>query len=171
MSAVSRASATAVRPVHDLASWRELQLTLLIRCMSVIVGTEHCAPCRPTVRVPYWCAFAAAAKCVILILTLSQSQSQSAVCAGHVYSLVCSDSNYTPISFRFDKPVAVHFDRFAYERGEPRLFVLDFHRLIQIDLQPASLPESQVRCAGMLDSRRNKAPFHPFCSSKLVRFP
>jgi hypothetical protein len=62
-----------------------------------------------------------------------------------VYSLVCSDSNYTPISFRFDKPVAVHFDRFAFERGEPRLFVLDFHRLIQIDLQPASLPVSQVQ--------------------------
>ncbi len=33
----------------------------------------------------------------------------------------------------------MHVDRFAFAAGRPRLFVLDFHRLIQIDLDPASV--------------------------------
>jgi hypothetical protein len=34
--------------------------------------------------------------------------------------------------------MGVLFDRFAYDRGQPRLFVIDLHRVIQIDLDPAS---------------------------------
>jgi hypothetical protein len=34
----------------------------------------------------------------------------------------------------------VLFDRWAWRRGEPRLFVLDSHRLLQVSLDAASLP-------------------------------
>jgi tetratricopeptide (TPR) repeat protein len=49
---------------------------------------------------------------------------------------------YTAVSFGFECPIAVHFDRYAFERGEPRLFVLDAHRLIQVTLDPATFPRS-----------------------------
>jgi hypothetical protein len=59
---------------------------------------------------------------------------------GYVYTLVCADTAYTEVSFTFSAPFGIVFDRFAYLAGQPRLFVIDFHRLIQIDLDPASFP-------------------------------
>jgi hypothetical protein len=63
---------------------------------------------------------------------------------GHVYTLVCADPDYTQATFEFAAPFGIHFDRFAYQRGEPCLYVVDFHRLIKIDLDPASFPQHQV---------------------------
>ena len=59
---------------------------------------------------------------------------------GRVYSIVSPDSEYTPVAFNFNAPFGIIFDEYAYERGAPRLFVCDFHRLIQIDLDPESFP-------------------------------
>jgi hypothetical protein len=58
---------------------------------------------------------------------------------GNIYTLVSSESDYTPIAFDFNAPFGIIFDRFAHQQGRPRLFVIDFHRLIQIDLDPTSL--------------------------------
>jgi len=59
---------------------------------------------------------------------------------GYVYTLVCADQQYTETSFVFSAPFGILFDRFAAQAGKPRLFVIDFHRLIQIDLDPLSFP-------------------------------
>jgi hypothetical protein len=80
---------------------------------------------------------------ISLILNV-QNCSLLVVVAGLVYTLVSSDPEFTPVAFEFESPVAIIFDRFAYQRGHPRLFVLDFHRLIQIDLDPSSIPPCQV---------------------------
>lgn len=52
--------------------------------------------------------------------------------AGYVYTLVCADAEYTQVNFQFAAPFGIIFDRFAYLQGRPRLFVIDFHRLIQV---------------------------------------
>ncbi len=65
--------------------------------------------------------------------------------AGFVYTLVCADSQYTEVSFELCAPFGLYFDHFALARGEPRLFVTDFHRILQIDLDPASFPTPGVR--------------------------
>ena len=62
---------------------------------------------------------------------------------GYVYTLVCADEAYTPVHFDFNAPFGIHFDRAAYMRGEPRLYVIDFHRLVQIDLDPAAFPQPE----------------------------
>lgn len=63
---------------------------------------------------------------------------------GYVYTLVCADSVYCEVGFEFSAPFGIHFDALALERGEPCLYVLDFHRLIKIELDPASFPDPQV---------------------------
>jgi hypothetical protein len=55
---------------------------------------------------------------------------------------------YTKVAFSFAAPFGLHFDKFAFERGEPRLFVTDFHRVLQIDLDPASFPVAGVPGTG-----------------------
>lgn len=72
--------------------------------------------------------------CALLCVLVSNSRS------GRVYSIVSPDSEYTPVAFNFNAPFGIIFDEYAYERGAPRLFVSDFHRLIQIDLDPESFP-------------------------------
>jgi len=59
---------------------------------------------------------------------------------GFVYTLVCADPQYTNVAFSFAAPFGLHFDAEALERGEPRLFVTDFHRVLQIDLDYSSFP-------------------------------
>lgn len=63
---------------------------------------------------------------------------------GYVYTLVCADPQYTDVAFNFAAPFGIHFDKFAYQRGQPCLYVIDFHRLIKIELDPASFPDPQV---------------------------
>jgi hypothetical protein len=53
-----------------------------------------------------------------------------------VYTIICHEPNYSGIAFELESPTAVLFDRFAAERGQPRLLVADFHRLIEISLDP-----------------------------------
>ncbi len=55
---------------------------------------------------------------------------------------------YTKVAFSFAAPFGLHFDKFAFERGEPRLFVTDYHRVLQIDLDPASFPIAGVPGTG-----------------------
>ncbi len=58
---------------------------------------------------------------------------------GYVYTLVCADAEYTQVNFQFAAPFGIIFDRFAYLQGRPRLFVIDFHRLIQVRAAQMSL--------------------------------
>jgi hypothetical protein len=73
---------------------------------------------------------------------------------------VCADEAYTPVHFDFNAPFGIHFDRAAYMRGEPRLYVIDFHRLVQIDLDPAAfpLPEQPLTTGRRLNLAANPHP-------------
>ena len=59
---------------------------------------------------------------------------------GFVYTLVCADPQYTNVAFSFAAPFGIHFDRWAAAKGQPRLFVTDFHRVLQVNLDPVSFP-------------------------------
>ncbi len=52
---------------------------------------------------------------------------------------MCADAEYTQVNFQFAAPFGIIFDRFAYLQGRPRLFVIDFHRLIQVRAAQMSL--------------------------------
>jgi hypothetical protein len=77
---------------------------------------------------------------------------------GYVYTLVCADESYTPVSFAFSAPFGIHFDRFAWAANRPCLYVVDFHRLIRIDLDPISLPSPE---APLTTGRRENRPANP----------
>lgn len=67
-----------------------------------------------------------------------------------VYTIVSPDRSCTPDDARFDfsSPVGLVFDEFAWHAGQPRLFVLDRHRVIQVDLDPNSIPDPRQQvCA------------------------
>jgi hypothetical protein len=77
---------------------------------------------------------------------------------GYVYTIVCADQSYTEVSFNFAAPFGIHFDRYAYLAGRPCLYVIDFHRLIRIDLDPLSFPTpEQPQTTG----RRQNMPSNP----------
>ncbi len=64
---------------------------------------------------------------------------------GYVYSIVASHAaQHTDVCFDLHSPFGILFDHYAAARGQPRLYVLDFHRVVQIDLDPSAMPAVRI---------------------------